>query len=348
MNQKDIADRLNLSRTTVSRCFTNHPKINPETRAKVFQLASRLGYVYAPPRNHRTGDEKGRTVVVLVAQPLELSHESETTRRILVGISDRLAEEGLHLKLHREDPERFVLGSRPRRILPELSNEGILGFILLYPFQQESVANLSAKFPVITALDDYERLEVDSVDVDAGRGISRLMDRLASAGHRETAFISWRYKVATPWVERRFGAYVAGLYRLGLSFDESRVVNVRRVGQIEPEAVLSRAIEWVRSGVTALVCAADHQAYPLMAGLRAAGVRVPEDVSVTGFDGIEPPSGELSLTTIRQPFRDIGYSTVVSLLRRVSSPAAPRRHILVGGRLIEGETVCPPRTGSIT
>lgn len=347
MNQKDIADQLNLSRTTVSRCFTNHPKINPETRAKVFQLASQLGYVYAPPRNTREAEEASKdTVVVLVAEPMEMSHESETTRRILVGISERLAEEGLQMKLHREDPERFVLGSRPRRILPELRNEGILGFILLYPFQQESVGHLSVKFPVITALDDYERLEVDSVDVDAGRGISRLMEHLAIHGHRELGFVSWRYKVVTPWVERRFGAYMEGLFRLGLKFDESRLVNVRREGQIGPEAVLRRAIEMVEGGVTALVCAADHQAYPLMAGLREAGIRVPEDVSVTGFDGIEPPEGGRALTTIRQPFRDIGYSTVVSLLRRVRSPAAPRRHILVGGRFIEGETVAPVRDGA--
>ena len=45
MNQKEIAERLNLSRTTVSRCFTNHPKINPETRARVFELATELGYM---------------------------------------------------------------------------------------------------------------------------------------------------------------------------------------------------------------------------------------------------------------------------------------------------------------
>lgn len=346
MNQKDIADRLHLSRTTVSRCFTNHPKINPETRAKVFQLASELGYVYAPPRNQREGEGSGLdTVVVLVAEPMEMAHESEPTRRILVGISERLAEEGLQMKLHREDPERFILGSRPRRILPELSNAGILGFILVYPFQQDSVENLSAKFPVITALDDYERLEVDSVDVDSGRGISRLVEHLAAHGHRELGFVSWRYKVATPWVERRFGAYVEALFRLGLNFDETRLVNVRREGQVDPEEVLRRAIEMVERGVTAFICAADHQAYPLIEGLRAAGLRVPQDVSVTGFDGIEVPEGAKALTTIRQPFRDIGYSTVVSLLRRVRSPAAPRRHILVGGRFVEGETVARCRDG---
>lgn len=345
MNQKDLADRLNLSRTTVSRCFTNHPKINPETRARVFQLAAEIGYTYAPPRNTRSGEAGiADTVVVLVAQPREVKKDSEPTERILVGISERLAEEGLQMKLVREDPESFILGPRPRRILPDLSNAGLLGFILLYPFQQESVGNLSSKFPTITALDDYEHLEVDSVDVDAGRGIGWLVEKLAELGHRDIGFLSWRYRVATPWVERRFGAYVEALFRLGLPFEKERLINVYRSGQIGPEAVLERAIELVESGVTAFVCAADHQAYPLIAGLRQAGLRVPEDVSVTGFDGIEGPPGLPVLTSIRQPFRDIGYSTVVSLMRRVKSPAAPRRHILVGGQAIVGETVSVPRS----
>jgi LacI family transcriptional regulator len=256
-----------------------------------------------------------------------------------VGISERLAEEGLELKLFREDPETFTLRSRPRRILPELSNTGILGFILLYPFQVTSVEHLSSKFPTITALDDYERLEVDSVDVDAQRGISRLVEHLAENGHREFGFLSWRYKVATPWVEGRFGAYVESLFRLGLRFSEERLINVRRTGQVGPDEVINRAQRMIESGVTALVCAADHQAYHLIDGLKLRGIRVPKDVSVTGFDGLIPPPGMPQLATVRQPFRDIGYSTVVSLMRRVKSPAAPRRHILVGGRFIEGETV---------
>ena len=100
----------------------------------------------------------------------------------------------------------------------------------------------------------------------------------------------------------------------------------------------------IGEGVTGIICAADHQAYPLVSALRASGIRVPEEVSVTGFDGVEPPDGEPQLTTVRMPFRDIGISSVVSLLRRVSHPAAPRRHILVCGRSIFGATTAPPRT----
>lgn len=342
MNQKEIAERLNLSRTTVSRCFTNHPKINPQTRARVFELAAEIGYAYSPPRNQTgTRPRVKDTVAVLVGEPANANARVDTAREILAGISERLASEKLVLKVHYQDPAEFDLAPRARRIVPGLSNSEVLGFILLFPFKEESVANLIPKFPTICALDDYEELGVDCVDVDQSRGIAHMIKHLHELGHHELAFISWRYTVPTPWVERRFGTFVENLTRWDLPYRPERIINVSRRGQVGPDEVARKAIQLVKDGVTAFVCAADHQAYPLVSALRAAGIRVPEDVSVTGFDGVRPPEGEEQLTTVRAPFRDIGISSVVSLLRRVSNPSAPRRNILVSGLTIDGQTTGP-------
>lgn len=343
MNQKEIAERLNLSRTTVSRCFTNHPKINPETRARVFELAADMGYDYSPPRNATEGAGRDRdTVAVLVGEPNNAQAREDTSREILAGISEWLAGKKLHLKVRYQDPEEFNLSPRARRIVPGMSNRDLMGFILMFPFKESSVGNLVTKFPTICALDDYEDLEVDCVDIDQTRGIARMVRHLHELGHRELGFVSWKYKIPTTWVERRFGAFVENLYRYNLPFREDRVVNVSRQGQLEVPDVVEAVRGMIRRGVTGIVCAADHQAYPLAAALREAGLRVPGDVSITGFDGIEPPSGQPRLTTVRMPFRDIGISSVVSLLRRVTHPSAPRRHILVCGRSIFGETTSPP------
>jgi LacI family transcriptional regulator len=343
MNQKEIAERLNLSRTTVSRCFTNHPKINPETRARVFELAADIGYDYSPPRNVAEGAARDRdTVAVLVGEPDNAQAREDTSREILAGISEWLAGKKLHLKVRYQDPAEFNLSPRARRIVSGMSNRDLMGFILMFPFKESSVGNLVTKFPTICALDDYEDLEVDCVDIDQTRGISRMVRHLHELGHRELGFVSWKYKIPTTWVERRFGAFVENLYRYNLPFREDRVVNVSRQGQLEVHEVVEAVRRMVGRGVTGIVCAADHQAYPLAAALRESGLRVPGDVSITGFDGIEPPSGQPRLTTVRMPFRDIGISSVVSLLRRVSHPSAPRRHILVCGRSIFGETTSRP------
>jgi len=94
--------------------------------------------------------------------------------------------------------------------------------------------------------------------------------------------------------------------------------------------------------VTAWVCAADHQAYRLMQEMAARGIRVPDDCSVTGFDGLEPPQGLRRLASIRVPHEDIGAAAVARLLSRIVHPNSPRRKILVEGLLVEGETVGPP------
>ena len=344
MNQKEIAERLNLSRTTVSRCFTNHPKINPETRAKVFELAAETGYSYSPPRNFT--EERTRvanTVAVLVGLPSSAGQWIDSARQIIAGISGRLAAEKLNLSINYVEPADFDLAPRARRILPGLRNADLLGFILLYPFKEQTVGNLISKFPTICALDDYEHLEVDCVDVDQTRGILRMFNNLYNLGHRDLAFVSWKYTVPTPWVERRFGAFMESLYRYHLPFQEDRVINVHRDGQIEPEEVVKRVIKLIEKGVTGIICAADHQAYPLIRALQEQGIRIPEDVSVTGFDGENPPDDIPQLTTINTPFRDIGISSVVSLIRRVALPSAPRRHILVSGRTTFGATSAKPR-----
>ena len=342
MNQKEIAERLNLSRTTVSRCFTNHPKINPETRAKVFELAAEHGYSYSPPRNQIDQRVSAKdSVVILVGQPASAAAKVDTAREILAGVSDRVAAEKLVLRVYYQDPADFILCPRARRIVPGLNNAEVLGFILMYPFREDSVANLITKFPTVCALDDYENLEVDCVDIDQTRGITLMVKHLHELGHRELGFVSWKYTVPTLWVERRFGAFVENLYRWNLPFKEDRIVNVLREGQINPDEVVREVRRIIKNGVTGIVCAADHQAYPLVESLEQAGIRVPEDVSITGFDGIEPPEDRPQLTTVKMPFRDIGISSVVSLMRRVSHPAAPRRHIHVCGRIIQGQTTGP-------
>jgi DNA-binding LacI/PurR family transcriptional regulator len=99
-----------------------------------------------------------------------------------------------------------------------------------------------------------------------------------------------------------------------------------------------------RDRVTAWVCAADHQAYQLIADLQARGLRVPDDCSVTGFDGNVPPPGLPALTTLRVTNEDIGASAVARLVSRLLHPTSPRRKILVETAFVPGvTTAAPPR-----
>lgn len=334
---------LNLSRTTVSRCFTNHPKINPQTRARVFQLAAELGYVYSAPRNVKATKRSSRdTISVLIGAPAsERKQVDDTAGEIINGISEKAAAEKLRIEIHYVEPSRFLPGPRARKIVAGGRSSTWRGIILIYPFNPRAVLNLMTKFPTVSVLDNYDEVELDSINPDQDRGIGEMVRHLADLGHRRIGFLTWKYSIETPWVERRLGAFVGNLHRLGLEFDPDLVLNVRHDEQISLEGLAERVAQFVQRGVTAWVCAADHQAYHLINELKKLGVEVPRDCSVTGFDGIKPPRGLPQVTTVQIPFKDIGISSVVSLQRRFSEPNSARRHIQVSGKKITGATSAP-------
>lgn len=344
VDQQTIAEKLNLSRTTVSRCFTNHPKINPQTRAKVFQLAAKLGYSYSAPRNSQSPKKSTRnTIAVLVGVDESAKKQVDTAAEIINGISEKAAAEKMQIEVHYVEPSSFLPSPRPRKIVPNGNSSTWKGIILVYPFHREAVRNLMTKYPTVSVLDNYDELELDSVNPDQTRGIGIMIRRLHALGHRRIGFLSWKYAIDAPWVERRLGAYVENLYRLGLDFDPELVLNVRHDEQVSLEDLGLNVAKLAKKGVTGWVCAADHQAYHLLNELKKHGVSVPADCSITGFDGINRPRGLPQLTTVHVAFKDMGISSVVTLLRAVAHPTAARRHIQISGKVIEGKTTAPPK-----
>jgi LacI family transcriptional regulator len=135
--------------------------------------------------------------------------------------------------------------------------------------------------------------------------------------------------------------------RLDLEYNPDWVINVRRSGRVKVPNLADIVIDRIhRAGVKAWVCAADHQAYTLINDLEKHGIRVPQDCSVTGFDGIDAPVGSPSLTTVRVPYEEMGISAVIRLLGRIQDTSAPRRHNLVAGRMVVGQTVARIGAGS--
>ena len=94
---------------------------------------------------------------------------------------------------------------------------------------------------------------------------------------------------------------------------------------------------------TAWVCAADHQAYDLISGFKKRRLKVPKDVSVTGFDGIQQPGATSSLTTIKIPFRSIGMTGAERLATRMRKRFGEKQHIYIAGELQQGKSAATPK-----
>lgn len=338
-SQHEIARILNLSQPTVSRSLANHPAINPETKASVWETALRLGYQQKVNQLRKnTRGSKPFVVGIVISIPHGHQAEAETFQPVLKGLSEASAAENIMLDVLHHEPSDVACKSVLRRI----KQAGWQGCILFHPIPSDVVGRIERTVPCVSIIENYRDGLIDCLDVDQSQGICSLVKQLVDAGHRRIGFYSWVYQVEAPWVQHRLGGFVEALYRSGLSFNADDCVNIRLADALEPPEATAQAAARIRDGVTAYCCAADHQAYPLVRDLAQLGVRVPEDCSITGFDGLETPAGSISVSTVRVPYDELGRSALNQLLRRVEKPTAPRRHLLVDGELIRGDSICSP------
>jgi len=345
VSQQYIAEQLCISRTTVSRCFTNHPGINPVTRAKVFQLASQLGYQYmeirAPSKPKAT---KAKTVGVLICTKVEEYFRPDYQSpgvEIYAGISEYAQLHKIRIDLRYVDPADKTLESLSYAQIEAIRNRDWDGVLLIYPFPQTVVDDLRVKFPMVSLVEQYGNSSFDCVDVDHYKGISMIMDRLIALGHQRIGFYTKYYEPEAGWSFRRFSAYVEKIATTRCALKSEDIVNVypNCFGTLEEsyDYVAGR----IQDGVTAWVCAADHQAYDLIAGLKKRGIQVPKAASVTGFDGIKKPKHALQLTTAEMHYREIGFTGLKRLVDIINKRFASPQHILVGCQICEGETIGP-------
>lgn len=344
VNQHLLAKRLKLSHTTVSRSLSNHPAISQETRSRVLNLAAELGYHAAPTRSvRRKREAKPITIGVLIGAPL-VAADRGTFPTILRGIQHRAAIEHAAVDVVSVDAPEFTAEAVERQVFRLIRKAQWRGALLVYPFPASLVETLSKKISTVSVLTEYSDVSIDLVDTDH-HGVHALVDRLVERGHRKIGFASWHYPVGGLWAARRFSAYAESLFGHGLAVDPRWVFNVG--SHVEPLTKPDELADAVakatrRDRVTAWVCAADHQAYQLISDLRERGINVPEDCSITGFDGNEPPPGLPALATLRVPNEHIGESAVAQLITRLLYPRSPRRKILVETEFIPGATCAPP------
>ncbi len=344
VNQQYIADHLGISRTTVSRCFTNHPGINPTTRSKVFALAAKLNYKHLQPRNPTNKANQAKSIGVLVCTDTEeFSHgEYESPGvEILPGISEFAQLNQWRIDVNFVSPTEKSIVDPSYAKINALRRRQWNGILLMYPFYPAIIEELSARFPCVSLVEQYGRVSVDCVDVDHFKGVSLLMDRLCLHGHTRIGFFSRKYAVEAVWSYRRFSAYVEKLSRLGFHYNEADVIHLDGSTPQTTASSYRDVINRMKDGVTAWICAADHQAYDLIIALNKEGYQVPRDVSITGFDGILRPPGAPALETVRIPYYEIGYAGSRRLLDRVQKRFESSQQILLECRLHEGETIGP-------
>lgn len=346
INQQTIADRLGLSRATVSRCFTNHAGISAVTRAKVFQLAAELGYTHLENRSPAAQKAlaQPRFSVLICTDTEEYFHGSYQSpgEQILAGISEYAQSHRISLSVDFIPPRTKDISDPAIANLKSLRKRNNRGILLIYPFARKLVEQLSLKYPLVSLVEQQGEESIDCVDVDHYAGISATVDHLLSLGHQRIGFYTRDYPIKASWSFRRYSAFIEKMARKKIRIQERDLLGIFPRTFKSVEDSITRAAKRTTNGVTAWVCAADHQAYDLIDGLQAHGLKVPKDVSITGYDGIVNRNKRKPLTTIEIPFRSIGMTGAERLDARIRKRFGDRHHVSISGKLIKGKTTAAP------
>jgi len=321
---KEIAAAANVSVATVSRALQRPEVVSEATRQHIHEVVKRLGYTpNAQARNLRTA--RTRLIVALlpdIANPFF----SEVIRGI-----EQVAHESGYSVLLGETQSSLVREQAYADMVAARQADGIITMSPRVP-----AIPIQGRLPVVNACEYVKDSQICSVYVDNVAAAATAVDYLVTLGHRDIAFIAGP-PTSPICVDRELG-YQRALQRAGIAINPV----LSAVGDFSIEAG-ERAIDLLLSrgqAFSAVFCSNDEMAIGAMRALSSHGLRVPEDVSVVGFDDIRfARYTSPALTTMAQPKNALGREATTMLIELLNDPAVPpRKRILSADLVVRGST----------
>ncbi len=328
----DVAARAGVSRTTVSFVLNDRPgtNISPSTRVRVLEAANELGYhPHASARGLAGG--KSHTLGFVLRQSPEQVAGDAVLVETLRGLASAARTAGFRVIVEPLDPTDGTYDA----LLRAQHTDGI---VVSGPrIDDTGLVRLAHDgFPIVLQ-GSLPGIEAPSVDVDNVLGARLAVDHLIGLGRRRIACIT-NAPLAYTAAQERLDGYRMALDDAGIGYDESLVA----IADFDAGSGHRAMASLLNAGVgrlDAAFVASDVVAFGAIAAIREAGLRVPDDISVVGFDDIplaafyDPP-----LTTIRLPAYDLGLAAGAALLDRVAGRPVPDRSLLPTELIVRSST----------
>ena len=308
MTIRQIAQQLNLSMGTVSKALNDAPDISEETKALVCEFARKTGYRVG-------GAAKSR--IALLYQFMQAPYQNQLFYSVAAAFSLAASNSKYEIvtdTLANKD-EAFCMNDYMEK--NRFAGAFVLGVNFLSPVCEQLK---EIRFPlVLLDTDTPENPHVASVGSNNIAAIRAAVGHLREMGHAKIGFLAGEPQSFVS--SERFAAYILAIASAGLRYENEYVY----FGDFTKECGVAAAAHFAKTDVSAIVCASDIMAIGLIDGLRARGVRVPEDISVIGFDDIELlRDTQYDLTTIRQDFSKIGETAFGMLCALIKGERAHR------------------------
>lgn len=325
---EDVAREAGVSRALVSLVMRKRPNVSDERRRRVLDVAAKLGY--RPNAMARSLASRRTKTVGVILDDLRNPFFAE----IAGGVEELASQLGYQLLLAAGGRQ----ARRERAALAALLEHRVSGIILVSPrMPAGQIVAAAAEAPLVLVGRTARGLDADSVLINESHGTELVLDHLVGLGHERIAHVDGG---SAPGGPQRRAAYLRGMRarRLG-----RRALVIR--GDFTEEAGVNAANELLELSElpTAVFAANDMVAAGLLGGLDRAGVDVPRDVSIVGYDDISIAHlAHVSLTTVHQPRTDMGRLALELLLDRIDN-RRPRQVRLIEPSLVVRSTTAPPR-----
>lgn len=298
---RDVAELAGVSVASVSRALQQPERVSPKTRAKVMAAVTETGY---KPNLMAVKFRSGKTFNLVVLVP---TVANVFFARVISGMQSAAAERGYSLLLG-NTLGNSDLEANYAKMVQTSQADGLIQLRAHNPFEVQSSTGL---LPMVNACEVLESDRFPVVTLDNRAAAKAITEHLISLNHRRIAIIKGPQH--SPLTQTRLAGYRDALTDAGIEFDESLLFAGHfdlYSGREAAEQILA-----LPTRPTAVVCANDEIAMGAIQGFKQAGLLIPEDISVTGFDDIsfsefcDPP-----LTTIAQPAEEFGRTSVNLLI----------------------------------
>ena len=324
---RDVAAQAGVSVATVSKVLNGRYGVAADTTARVQAVIDDLGYeaslVAQSLRNHRTN-----VIGILVADLEPFSAE------LLKGAADAIRDSGFEMVVYSAGGHASDRPGWERRYLSRLSGTLIDGAVIVTP----TVVDVNYGAPIV-AIDPHTGPSgLPTIDSDNLRGAQLATSHLIGLGHRRIAMLTGRPDLQSS--QLREEGYRQALAAAGIRVSEDLV----RVGGYDAALSAEEAGHLLDQPdpPTALFAANDVSAIAAIAAATGLGLRVPDDLSVVGFDNI-PESALCTppLTTVNQPIRQMGEQSIQLLLQLIRGQTPPETHITLATSLVTRQSTQP-------
>lgn len=325
-----IADELNTSRNTVSKALRGLPGVSDELRQRIVEYATEVGY---SSNSFGDGVAHGRQVNIVMVCRKDFFSQTSFWSQVFYGIMAYSGQNNISIRTVTIDTDNKDKSSSSLTS-PTMPCDG---YLVVGTISDELLSRINETSLPLVVVDYYNNdIECDYINTDNSRGIYKALQCLVQNNHKRIGFIN-NIEGAYSF-NQRYEAYLKYMELLKLPVDKKYVWHDAVYSDTHYYTEKLRKLYTLPDFPTAWICVNDNTALAFHNALTEMNIKVPDDISIIGFDNITDVFTPF-LTTIDVPQRAMGRQAIEQLLYRIENPEKPFVSIQINTTLVERSSV---------